>query len=59
MFGAIVQWLLEVPLGQPWRAAILVLEVIAYAFILHLLWELVFKVTGANRRGKHAPPPSH
>lgn len=50
MFDIIVHWLVAVPLGEPWRAIVIVAEVLAFAFALHWLWELSFELAGGLRK---------
>ncbi len=47
MLSTIGHWLITIPVDNPWRAIILVLMVLAIAFILHMLWELGFMLGGA------------
>jgi hypothetical protein len=50
MLGNIGQWIVTVPLDNPWRAIVLVLMVLVFAFILHMLWDLGFMLAGALSR---------
>lgn len=50
MLSTIGQWIITVPIDNPWRAIIVVLMVLAFAFILHLLWDLGFTLTGMIRQ---------
>jgi hypothetical protein len=40
-------WLSTIPLGEPWQAIVMVVEVLMFAAVLHSLWELGFML--ANR----------
>jgi hypothetical protein len=51
MFDTMIHWLNTIPLGEPWRALVLVGAVLTFTLILHGLWELGFKL---GRRGRPA-----
>lgn len=44
MLSTIGFWLIAVPLEQPWRAIILIGEVLVLAFAMSCLWGLAFSV---------------
>ena len=44
MFDTIIHWLNIVPLGEPWRAIVLVASVLGFTFILHILWDLALRL---------------
>ena len=50
MLSTVVYWLTTVPLGEPWRAIIIVGEVVVFAFALHWLWQFGFVLAGGIRR---------
>lgn len=50
MLSSVGYWLNAVPLGEPWRAIVSIAEVLAFAFILHWLWELGFVLVGRLRQ---------
>ena len=52
MLVTIGHWLSTIPLEEPWRAIVMVVEVLVFAAILHSLWELFF--TLANRLSRPA-----
>ena len=50
MFGIIGQWIVTIPIDNPWRAIVLVVVLLAAAFILHILWDLGFSLAGGLNR---------
>lgn len=53
MVGDIAYWLITVPIEGPLRAATIVAEMLALAFVLHGLWEIGFVLAKKSRvRGR-------
>jgi len=50
VLSTVAYWLTTVPLGEPWRALIMVGEVVVFAFALHWLWHFGFALAGGIRR---------
>lgn len=54
MISTVGNWLITIPLSDPWQAIVMVLEVVVFALILHMLWNLAFaargKLSKANSR---------
>lgn len=46
MLENIGNWLITIPLGDPWRAIVMIGLVFVAAGILHLLWEAGFTLAG-------------
>ena len=49
MTGTIISWMIAVPLSDPWRAIVVVAEVITLALVLHLVWKLAISLGGRLR----------
>ncbi len=50
MLSTVADWLTTIPLGEPWRALIMVGGVVAFALALHWLWQFGFALAGGIRR---------
>jgi hypothetical protein len=46
MLSTIGNWITTIPLADPWHSIVLVAEVLAFAVILHFVWELGFFLAG-------------
>jgi uncharacterized membrane protein YphA (DoxX/SURF4 family) len=50
MLETVGNWLIAVPLGEPWRAIVLVASMLTFAFLLHWVWEFIFAGAGVLRK---------